>query len=68
MAPDWDVARQAEFCGEFAWDEARLKTIQADPEHKRQRRRNKLRNSIAKRKVDWRILLARLCGTLPSAD
>lgn len=68
MEPGWDVARQAEYCGEFAWDESRLKTIQADPEHKRQRRRNKLRNSISKRKVDWRILIARLRGALPSAD
>ncbi|OWY38579.1 hypothetical protein CEK28_10765 [Xenophilus sp. AP218F] len=64
MAADWSVARQAEYCANFAWSESRLRELQAAPEHKRQRRRNKWRASINKRKIDLRVWLARLSGRL----
>ena len=60
MGTGLSTERQAEYCAGIAWDEARLKALQAAPEHKRKRRRNKWRGSIAKRKVDLRVLIARL--------
>ncbi|WP_199153270.1 hypothetical protein [Chromobacterium sp. ASV23] len=66
MDAGWPVARQAEYCFRVEWDEQRLKQLQAAPEHKQQRRRNKWRGSIAKRKIDLRVLLARLSGRLTS--
>jgi hypothetical protein len=60
MGTGLSTEREAEYCAGVAWDEARLKALQAAPEHKRKRRRNKWRGSIAKRKVDLRVLIARL--------
>ncbi|AXE36643.1 hypothetical protein [Chromobacterium phragmitis] len=64
MDASWDVERQARYCAELEWDEARLKAIQAAPEHKHRRRSNKWRASIAKRKIDLRAWLALLTGGL----
>lgn len=64
MDSAWSVERQARYCAELEWDEARLRAIQAAPEHKQRRRRSKWRASIAKRKIDLRAWLALLTGGL----
>lgn len=57
---DASVETLAASCAAHHWDESELKRLQAAPEHKRQRRRNKLRNSLRKRRVDMKVALARL--------
>lgn len=54
------VPALAAACATHDWREDELKRLQAAPEHKRQRRRNKLRNSLQKRRIDFKIAIARL--------
>lgn len=54
------VEALAAACASHDWREDELKRLQAAPEHKRQRRRNKLRNSLQKRRIDLKIAIARL--------
>lgn len=57
---DRSVESEARYCGQYDWSESRLKALQAAPEHKRRRRLNKWRGSIAKRKIDLRVAMSRL--------
>jgi hypothetical protein len=54
------VPQLAAACASHDWREDELKRLQAASEHKRQRRRNKLRNSLQKRRIDLKIAIARL--------
>jgi hypothetical protein len=67
MGSDRSVERQAEYCALHDWSEARLKALQGAPEHMRRRRLNKWRNSIAKRKIDLRLMKARLLRLVASS-
>lgn len=58
--PGLSVPQLAAACAQHHWREDELKRLQAAPEHKRQRRRNKLRNSLQKRRIDLKIAIARL--------
>lgn len=60
MGSGRSVESQAQYCAQLDWSLAELKALQAAPEHKRRRRFNKWRNSIAKRKIDLRVMIARL--------
>lgn len=60
MGSGRSVESQARFCAEHEWSIAELKALQAAPEHKRRRRFNKWRNSVAKQKIALRVMIARL--------
>ena len=60
LGTDRSVEGEAQYCAQYDWCETQLKALQAAPEHKRRRRLNKWRGSIAKRKIDLRVMVSRL--------
>jgi len=54
------VAELAAACAGHDWCEDELKRLQAMPDHKQQRRRNKWRQSLQKRRIDCLVALAHL--------